>query len=66
MLKFSYFGCGYLTSNGSGEQTNEQVCIPGTIFQPHVIVEVSFFKKQHVSGPCTFGEVVHVDADTIE
>ena len=27
MLKFSDFGWGYLTCNGSGEQTNGQICI---------------------------------------
>ena len=30
------------------------------------IDKISFEKKQHVSRPCSFGEVVHADANAAE
>ena len=34
VLKFSQFGWGYLTCNGSGKQTNRQICMNFTIYHP--------------------------------
>ena len=65
MLKFSDFGWGYLSSNGSGG-TNEQTDLHGFYNLSSSIDKVSLKKKQHVSGSCSFGEVVYADvyADT--
>ena len=66
MLKFSDFGWGYLSSNGS-EEKNEQTDLHGFYDLSSSIDKVSLKKKQHVSRSCSFGaEVVHADTYAAE
>ena len=42
---------------------NKQTDLHGFYDLSFTIDKVSFKKKQHVSGSCSFGEVVHTDVD---
>ena len=49
---------GYLNCNGSSKQTDLH-----TLNNFSSLIDKVSLKKQHVSGPCSFGKVVHEDVD---